>query len=231
MSSTDQSSFIWLHIKKSAGQSIRRALGDAYVQTDRSVATPFIALDRSEWNDNLNNYRIPLGPYDYRRMLFAKRFLFPEQFDAMFKFCVVRNPYSRAVSSFLYEIRGDRSEKLRARLFPRRAFASYLSGLPEVWRKTKPRHRALHSAPVIPDICDDDGRLLVDFVGRLENLDADLATICDRIGIPFRGAQRVHTTRAKRPTSIFYDTRNRKLVERLYGEDIERLGYSFPEGK
>lgn len=228
MASREHSSFIWLHIKKSAGQSIRRALGEVYIETDRSTPSPFIALDKSEWNDNLNNYRVPLGGYEYRRMLFASRFLFPNEFDTMFKFCIARNPYSRAVSSFLYEIRNDKSEKLRAKLFPKRAFARYLSGLPEVWEKTKPRHRALHSAPVIPDICDEHGRLLVDFIGRLENLNEDLKTICEGIGISYRGAEKVHATKAKTSPSVFYDTRNRQLVEKLYGEDIERLEYQFP---
>jgi hypothetical protein len=231
VASNENPSFLWIHIKKAAGQSIRKALDDVYVQTNRSRPTPFVALPKAEWNDNLNNFRIPLGDYDYRRMLFAKRFLFPEGFNEMFKFCIVRNPYNRAVSAFLYEIRNDRSHVALTRAAPRRMFRHYLRGLPRVWEKTKPRHRALHSAPVIPDITDDDGNLLVDFIARLESISQDLNHICDNLGIERRPLPQVHVRGRKTDPLQFYDGENQGLVETLYGEDIERLGYSFPEGK
>lgn len=231
MNRQDHPSFLWLHIKKAAGQSVRKSLSDVYVQTKRSSPTPFIALPVREWNDNLNNFRIPLGEYDYRRMLFAKRFLFPDSFDDMFKFCIVRNPYSRAVSSFLYEIRNDRSQRLGTRLFPKRSFRRYLEALPEAWQKTKPRHMALHAAAVMSDITDESGNLLIDFVAKLESIDKDIATICEGIGIPSRELPRAHASDTTTGPILFYDRRNRRLVEQLYGEDIERLGYSFPKAK
>jgi hypothetical protein len=221
-------SFLWLHIKKAAGQSVRKALSDVYVETNRSRPTPFIALPRAEWNDNLNNFRIHLGEYDFRRTLFAKRFLFPERFDEMFKFCIVRNPYKRALSSFLYEFRGDRSRMMAIRLFPRRSFRRYLQNLPTVWEKTKPRHRALHAAPVISDITDESGTILMDFVARLEQIDIDLQTICEGIGVPRRELPRTHSTGPPAKLDRFYDRENRRLVDQLYGEDIDRLEYTFP---
>ncbi|MFB6258243.1 MAG: hypothetical protein ABEH38_06090, partial [Flavobacteriales bacterium] len=70
-------SFFWLHIKKSGGESFRETFTPPYVQTKRKRNfKPFIALPKAEWNDALNNYRLPLGEYDYKRMLFAKRFLY-----------------------------------------------------------------------------------------------------------------------------------------------------------
>jgi hypothetical protein len=233
MSVVSDPSFLWLHIKKAAGQSVREALGDVYVQTDRSLATPFVALPKAEWNDNLNNYRVPLGRYDYRRLLFARRFLFPDQFDEMFKFCVVRNPYSRALSSFLYDLRhggaGHKRRRVRlARLFPRRMFRRYLEELPAVWDKTEPRHRALHSAPVIPDITDENGRFLTNFVAKLESIETDIVQICEALGVAHRPFPRIHSSRSKINKNDFYDTRNRRIVERLYAEDIDRLEYSFP---
>lgn len=71
--------FLWLHIKKCGGTSMREALIPYYKETNRKEALPFIALPKDEWNDALNNYRIPLGKYDFKRMLFAKRFLYSEE--------------------------------------------------------------------------------------------------------------------------------------------------------
>ena len=58
--------FFWLHIKKSAGQSVRKALKPYYVEVDR-VLKPrnFIQANYNEYNDILNNYRINLGNYQF----------------------------------------------------------------------------------------------------------------------------------------------------------------------
>lgn len=150
--------FIWLHIRKAGGTSLRDALGDAYVQVDRfATPTPFVALPKAAWNDNLNNYRVPLGPYEWKRMLFAKKFLYrEEEFDQHFKFAIVRNPYDRAVSAWRY------LSKKWTFTWPRQVISHYrfdhfLERLPEFWDKiATERHVATHTAPIWPDITDDE---------------------------------------------------------------------------
>ena len=65
-------SFFQLHIKKAAGQSMRKSLQGYYSQVNRFKPMPFVAQGKNYWNDILNNFRIPLDDFDYKRMLQEK---------------------------------------------------------------------------------------------------------------------------------------------------------------
>lgn len=92
--------FFWVHIRKAGGTSIKKALKEVYVTSPRPCPQPFVSILKEQWNDDLNNDRLPLRTYDFKRTLFAKRYLYPpSDWDMMFKFVVVRNPYDRAVSA------------------------------------------------------------------------------------------------------------------------------------
>lgn len=218
--------YIWLHIKKAAGQSMRTALGDSYVQTLRRVPTPFAALPKEQWNDNLNNFRVPLGDFDYRRMLFAKKCLY-EDFDARFKFAIVRNPFDRAVSCWRYLTKSVWRTSPRY-WWARRSFSYFLAMLPEVWESRSDRHIATHTAPMWPDICGENGELLLDFIGRLESINDDFRVVCEKLDIPFTPFPHVNK-RQQRAAEYrqAYDRRTRASVERLFADDIQRLGYDF----
>ena len=68
----------------------------------------------------------------------------------------------------------------------------------------------------------------MDYVGKLENLDADLETIFARIGgagpdeVPRAGPP---ATAASRKLAEFYDAECAALVEQVYREDFARFGY------
>lgn len=227
MSSAQGQPVFWLHIKKSAGQSVRAALGDAYQETNRSRPSVFLALPRTEWNDNLNNYRVPLGDYDYRRMLFAKRFLFDSEatFERTFKFAVVRNPYARAVSCWRYLY--SRHPRLWRRARTYLSFEYFLRSLPEIWETRSNRHIATHTAPIWPDITDESGQVLLDYTARLEQLDRDFSEIASRVGLATRRLPHRNHRGGGADYRRRYTRKTRALVEELYGQDIERLGYDF----
>lgn len=223
--------FIWLHIKKSGGQSIRQALSSPYVETRRKQARPFSALPQEEWNDNLNNFRIPLGEYDYRRMLFARDFLYPRDFHSRFKFAIVRNPYARIVSAWKYLTRRGIITFFWPRYLYRHRFENFLAILPVLWESKWNRQIATHTAPVWPDITDENGHLLLDFIGHLEDIEEDFRVIFRRLSLsslpsfPLENAN-IHGQQHRQA----YTRKTRRLVETLYGEDIERLGYEFEGG-
>lgn len=218
--------YIWLHIRKAGGTSLLKAMRDSYHQVDRRVPTPFVALEKKYWNDNLNNYRMPLGPYENKRMVFAQQFLYDEtEFNDAFKFAIVRNPYDRAVSMWRYLTRGwgvSRPQKMLAR----NRFDRFLEMLPELRDFNQLRHFATHTLPAWPDMTDTNGKLLLDFVGRLENINQDVVTIGDEIGLDFGQVEKVNAT-ARSHYRDYYNAKSRALVEKYFGEDIEQLKYSF----
>jgi hypothetical protein len=74
-------------------------------------------------------------------------------------------------------------------------------------------------------LVDESGNLLVNFVGKFENLDEDFQSICRKVGI---SASLPHVNKSKRTCyQDYYDPETRDLTARLYAEDIERFGYAF----
>ncbi len=74
-------------------------------------------------------------------------------------------------------------------------------------------------------LVDENGKLLVDFVGKFENLDEDFRSICQKVGI---SARLPHINKSKRTDyRDYYDSETRDLTAQLYAEDIERFGYTF----
>ena len=98
-----QKQLFWLHVKKSAGTTTRSLLQPYYVEVDRDKKPKtFIQSTPEEYNDILNNYRVVLGEYQFKRCLFAKKYLYPEKWDDMFSFAFSREPTDRCVSMFYY---------------------------------------------------------------------------------------------------------------------------------
>lgn len=216
--------FFWLHIRKAGGTSLRSVLGDHYVQTDRNFPAPFVAVPRVEWNDTLNNHRIPLGAYAFKRMLFTKKFLYDaEEFERMHKFAVVRNPYERAVSCWRYLTRRWNIGKPRHVLAHYR-FESFLKLLPEIWEKRWDNHVMTHTAPIWPDITDENGVLLLDQILRLEKIDAELPDLCEKLEIPTSKMVHKNSTNTENYKK-YYTKKALSLIEDLYKDDIENLNY------
>ena len=219
--------FIWLHLTKCGGNSMKSALSPHYVQTNRRDPLPFIALPKSHWNDTLNNYRIHLGAYDFKRMLFAQKFLYStEEFEQRFKFVVVRNPYDRLVSAWKYLMVGARARTPRG-LLMKWSFERFLSEIPSFWQSKGLRDLATHTAPIWDDITDEEGNLLVDFIGKLERIEEDFAIIRDELGLHDKKFPRRNVNREEHSYRKHYNTKTRNLVERLYADDIENLRYEF----
>lgn len=205
---------------------MRAALGDNYAQVDRKTPQPFISLDPKYWNDNLNNYRVRLGPWDYQRALFAKLYLYPHEWERMFKFAVIRNPYERAVSAFEY-LRVRERSSFPLRFLPKKpAFLAFLKRIPSVIDRKAPRHFATHVAPMVPDVSDESG-LLLNFFGRLENIDQDVGYIGREIGIDLTFPQQNRTMSRALSYRSHYTHQSRQLVEEIYGDDLEIFSYDF----
>lgn len=206
---------------------MKSALGSHYVETNRLDPLPFIALPKSHWNDTLNNFRVHLGPYDFKRMLFAKKFLYSaKEFEKRFKFVVVRNPYDRAVSSWKYLMVGARARSPRG-LYMKWSFERFLAEVPRFWETKGLRDLATHTAPIWSDITDEKGSSLVDFIGKLENIEEDFPIIQEELGLKTAHFPRRNVNRQKNSYRKHYNTRTRRMVEQLYAEDIENLKYSF----
>jgi hypothetical protein len=127
-----------------------------------------------------------------------------------FTFAVVRNPWDRFVSGWQY-CRSTRD----------RSVADVLR------RPPKSGHDFRHlTRPQCATLYGPDGRLAVDHVIRFEDLDRGFAEVAERVGLSQRTVERVNEGRRPDYREVF-DAKARKLFERRFGGDIDRLGYSF----
>ena len=233
----------WLHVYKSGGTSTRALLGEHYRQVDRQEWPEcFSSLPRACWNDVLNNWRMPLGRWHFRRSLYAKTYLYPE-WDGLLRLAFVREPVSRCVSMFHYLFQDTRTLAGRFRsvakslYFERRAFLTtgrafdlFLDLLDERISRPmtaidRPRnlHFTCHTSRMWEDVTDLEGGVLVNRIYRLEDLNAGLARTLDELGLAVPAKLSAASTRLRarsdggeyRPSP---DQRAR--IERLFEPDF-----------
>jgi hypothetical protein len=140
--------------------------------------------------------------------------------DEYFKFSFARNPWNRVVSRYEYR-------KLRAKENTSfgRSSAKMVRG--KNFRKFLKKGTRGFGA-CCDYFFDSHGNQLMDFIGKLENLQTDFNTICDNIGIPRQQLPHRNKTKHKH-YSEYYDDETRQIVAEKYAKDIEYFGYEFGE--
>lgn len=228
----------WLHVKKSAGGTVRRLLGPHYLQAERlRKPVNFIQSDPAAWNDILNNFRIPLGEYQFRRCLFARRYLYPDSWEARLRFAFARHPVERAVSAFFYlrVPRGGQNSFVHHARKLRLPVPEEDGGLFDLFLDLVEEARAsdtiyapvdlhftTHTAAMWDDVTDEAGKLLLSHVYRVESLHPALCELFELAGIgdgPPEVAPRVN---ARKPELSYQPTRAQKArIEALYSRDFD----------
>lgn len=199
--------FIFVHINKCAGQSIRRALPRG--TRGHNTIQHYFELCERQGRD----------PASY------------------FKFTFVRNPWDKIVSFYHYHRRRDwelfpwpADDAPDFNAFVQRMFVDDDGALAyEIFkaRSGDSTHR-LRLSNSLDWVSSPDGKVLVDFIGRVENLQADFDQVCDRIGI--RRRQLPHVNRSSHtPYWEYYDDASREIVADRFRRDLEYFGYRFGE--
>jgi len=141
------------------------------------------------------------------------RSAYPEQFARYFSFAVIRNPWERVVSWVSYR------DKRR-----RRTAGSPQSRLAMDLQDQKfLKYMAAHS---LVNMLVLDGRIAVNRVIRMENLQEGFADVCKTLGVDH--AMLPHANRTHHVSYVdIYDAATRQQVADLFAEDIRFFGYTF----
>ena len=210
--------FLFVHIAKTGGTSVRAALR-RYRWSGRYGPALFVASMISQ--ATRPRHRLGVKFPRHAKVIAAQEMLPAEVFDALFKFVFVRNPWDLQVSSWHHIAREKPhviagvqtfADFLRLKFDPERPY-DYMLDI----------SRELQSDYIV----DLHGNTLVDYIGRYENLQRDFDTVCARIGIP--RVRLPHERRAfdRDDYRRYYDDDTHALVAEHYAPDIERLGYTF----
>jgi chondroitin 4-sulfotransferase 11 len=145
------------------------------------------------------------------------------KFNRYFKFTFVRNPWDRLVSSYFFLKNGGMNDadakwaKENLADFP--DFGSFVSG----WVNEENILSWLHFMPQHYFICNSDGKVMVDFVGKMENMDRDFAYVANKLGCN-KTLQKINVG-SKRRYNDYYNEETWGIVRRVYASDIELFDY------
>ena len=201
----DEYKFVFVHIFKTAGTSIKRSLR---------------RFDMPAWQEwgNAVLKRVGItqfGPRRYPDHMRASQLIQrigEDQFAKYFSFAFVRNPWDWELSHYKYI--------LKFKWHPCHAEVVRLGSFHEYVRWRCDGRFQLQS-----DFIVSNGKIVVDFVGRFESLKTDFNLVCDRIGIRSKLGQKNKTRRTR--YQDHYDARTERLVEQAFAVDIQRFGYRF----
>lgn len=216
--------FVFIHIPKNAGSTF---------ENNYSAALPHGELLHFEHLNTLLGYeRDPaLGNHFTYQMIceMVTRHNIDLDLQQCFKFCVVRNPWERMVSLFEHRLRKiDRLTNGVPRNSPedkallRRGFDAWLLNTKNV------SDSVLTRMPQLRWIQDAQGMGVCDTIIRIENYDDEIATVCERVGLPKIDLPRRNTS-GKDPHSYrdYFSPESREFISEHFAEDIREFGFVF----
>lgn len=144
----------------------------------------------------------------------VRPYLGDEVCDHYLKFTFVRNPFDRFVSycAFMTRQHGtferDPQGTMRRILFELRPMDH------------------VHFQPQYTLLVNDAGALEMDFIGRVERMQADYEAVCAKVGIPARALDKVNSSK-RGDYRQYYDQALIDGVTALYARDLELFDYQF----
>tara|TARA_A100001015_G_scaffold40125_1_gene44057 strand:+ start:1823 stop:2569 length:747 start_codon:yes stop_codon:yes gene_type:complete len=155
------------------------------------------------------------------------KIVYKDCFDTYFKFAVARNPWDRLVSAYEFLKSGGMFEG------DRRWAEKHLSGCSSFhdfvvhWVTPLNIYKGLHFIPQHEFVCSKRGKLLIDYVGKLEQVNETYAHIRNKLGLPEEAAPLVNRSRRQRDYRGYYTDATAAKVAEIYSDDIELFGYTF----
>jgi len=195
--------YVFIHIPKCAGSSIHRALNTLHAQRSLLVGKP-----KYHKHAKAVKVREVLGP----------------AWNECFKFAFVRNPWDLMVSSYHWWL-------TYAELYP--ALHEDVARVREmgtfsVFIRSEFGRLMLneHYGGDLTEWISDGHEIVVDFVGRYENLNEDWSKVCRALQVSTLPLERENQV-VRQDYRVFYDDESRELVANRFCRTIELFGYRF----
>jgi len=226
--------FIFMKTRKTAGTSIEIALSENCGPKD--IISKIDANDEKLREElgfaGPQNLAVPIRKLNFRELLrllikrektnhynhctadLVKHRIGSEKFDSYTSFCVVRNPWDRAVSMYWFSRnRGDRHAIDQSITFTEFIFSA-------------PRELITDQ-----DIYMIDGEIVIDHIVRFENLRPELDEVMSIIGIPSLTLPHAKggTRKDKQHYSLMFDDKTRDFIAEMCAFEIKYFGYEFDD--
>lgn len=192
-----------------------RETGSLFIHVPKAAGT---SVSLALYGGNIGHRRA----IDYQRI--SRR-----HFGNYFRFAFVRNPWDRLVSAYEF-VRASGTEFVQPipnSDYQSPVFSSFDRFVGEWLIEADLAALDVVFQPQWTFVCDVDGTVLVDHVGRTESLETDLGAVEEALG---RTIQPAHLNRTERSIDLtdYYTSETRDMVADIYRRDIEMFGYEFP---
>lgn len=216
--------FIFIKTRKTAGTSIEAYLrqflgkndvaypcGEFKGQNLQKSYNPFI--DGAFWFRYFTITRRPIYlksvikslfgsciDYEHLPAISVKSRVQNEVWNSYFKFCFERDPINKIISHFKHRTRAYNPNLL--------------------WEDYMSKEDFPYNYPFYTDF---SGNIIVDYIGKYENIDAEMEYICNRIGIPYHGLPKKNISKDRDRTDYkdFYNTKQRSEVEKKFIREVD----------
>ena len=212
---SNDKNFIFFHVPKNAGTTIKQEI-KPYIRKGDSgfpfgdqgllsgVMARHIGYAFGLWYDEIHRKK--------------QLHLSQDNWQDYFKFGFTRNPWDRAVSNWLFVDR--RIPTPQGKRFPK--LADYLEALPFETGTAD----SYHAMEQWRHLCDPNGNLLTNYLGKVETLEQDFDTICAVIKHEPQPLRRMRKT-DRTHYHDYYDDYTKELVAKYYAKDIEMFNYEY----
>ncbi len=206
--------FIFIHGPKVAGKSIKAAL-EPYNSRPYRLA-PYLALPKYLGKKP----KIFSGCFRGHSSALKLAQQLPESiFNEYFKFGFVRNPWDREVSRYFYILKTTDHPK-HQKIKQMESFEEFAESLLTFHKEIRPLVNQIER------LSDKSDNVLVDFIGKYENIHQDFQYACHQIGLPDLKLPTVNKSGHKNYRA-YYSERSKAIIEQIYQKDIEYFQYQF----
>ncbi|GAA0857205.1 sulfotransferase family 2 domain-containing protein [Aliiglaciecola litoralis] len=179
----------------------------------------FIHIPKTAGNSFMKAFSLLNTSVNFKRLSTANG-IDAQSWQDAYSFCVVRNPYDRAVSSYYFHVKTDYQGQLMSR-YPK--LKSYTF---EQYLELRTKYNEFLLMPQVNFISRRDGLADVKKILRFESLQQGIEQINQDLNVKL---ELEHLNSSPRPKNYqsFYNETTFKLVSDIYAKDIEAFNYEF----
>tara|TARA_B110000503_G_C7131535_1_gene406983 strand:- start:263 stop:895 length:633 start_codon:yes stop_codon:yes gene_type:complete len=201
--------WIFFHLYKCGGNSLRDTLNNAFKgQTIEMQGVHNLPKDlKLDFDNNLGK----------------------GVFESYYKFTIIRNPFDFYLSTYLYCKRFANHFLYNEIHEKNLTLFDFIATYDRVRNEQRNAQEGTNKVCTLSEYVDDDnGKCLVDYIGRLETINESYSDICKSLGIekdlvPFKN---VNADRSK-DYKQYYNEETINRVTQLFHKDLERFNYKF----
>ena len=158
--------------------------------------------------------------FEHRTALEIKACIGDRRWAQRYSFAFVRNPWDKVVSHYHYRVsrqhRGLDGDPI-----------DFVTWVKLAYGQNDPRYydQPKMFMPQMDWICDENGEVLIDFIGRFERLSEDFSMVCRQLGV---SVELPHLKKSEHANyREYYTDVTREIVRQWFARDVEVFGYEF----